>query len=177
MEIIRKWGMPTGDTFDCPPIGDLVKKYLTMSKTSIDPFARNKRWATYTNDLNPDTKAEFHIDAFDFLVMLKEKEVRADLIIFDPPYSTRQMKELYEGIGLKLTQKDTQRTGRWSKEKAFMNENLLLPGGVFLNFGWSSNGMGKTRGYEIVEILLVSHGGAHNDTICTVERKLQELLI
>ena len=32
--------------------------------------------------------------------------------------------------------------------------------------------MGNKRGYEIIEILLVSHGSAHNDTICVVERKL-----
>jgi hypothetical protein len=26
-------------------------------------------------------------------------------------------------------------------------------------------------GFELLEILLVPHGGSHNDTICTVERK------
>jgi len=30
--------------------------------------------------------------------------------------------------------------------------------------------MGKNRGFEIVEILLVAHGGHHNDTIVTVEK-------
>lgn len=28
------------------------------------------------------------------------------------------------------------------------------------------------NGFEIIEILLVAHGGMHNDTIVTVERKL-----
>jgi hypothetical protein len=32
--------------------------------------------------------------------------------------------------------------------------------------------MGKTNGFEIEEILLVPHGGWHNDTIVTVERKV-----
>jgi hypothetical protein len=32
--------------------------------------------------------------------------------------------------------------------------------------------MGKTRGFEIIEILMVCHGGNINDTICTVERKI-----
>jgi hypothetical protein len=32
--------------------------------------------------------------------------------------------------------------------------------------------MGKNRGFEIVEILIVAHGGHHNDTLVTVERKL-----
>jgi len=39
-----------------------------------------------------------------------------------------------------------------------------------ISFGWNSGGIGKTNGFEILEILLVAHG-AHNDTICTVERK------
>ena len=49
---------------------------------------------------------------------------------------------------------------------------LITPGGVVLSFGWSSNGMGLGRAYQIEEILMVAHGGAHNDTICMVERKL-----
>lgn len=28
------------------------------------------------------------------------------------------------------------------------------------------------RGFEMIEILLVPHGGSKNDTICTVEKKL-----
>jgi hypothetical protein len=48
---------------------------------------------------------------------------------------------------------------------------VMLPGSIVLSFGWNSNGMGKTRGYELQEILLVAHGGAHNDTICLAEKK------
>jgi hypothetical protein len=32
--------------------------------------------------------------------------------------------------------------------------------------------MGKGRGYQMEELLLVAHGGAHNDTIVVVERKV-----
>ncbi|MFH1422601.1 MAG: hypothetical protein ABIH42_07820 [Planctomycetota bacterium] len=41
-------------------------------------------------------------------------------------------------------------------------------------FGWNSIGMGINRKYEILEILLVSHGGMHNDTICMAEHKIAE---
>ena len=37
----------------------------------------------------------------------------------------------------------------------------------------NSIGIGKKKGFEIIEILLVCHGRAHNDTIVTVERKVQ----
>jgi len=33
--------------------------------------------------------------------------------------------------------------------------------------------MGKKMGFELIEILLVCHGSDHNDTIVTVERKVQ----
>jgi hypothetical protein len=99
MQINRKWAIPSSDTFDVPPIGEFVKSYLRQAKVSVDPFARNKRWATYTNDLNPNTEAEYHLDVADFLKILVEKEVKADLVIFDPPYSPRQVKEMYSGFG------------------------------------------------------------------------------
>jgi len=42
--------------------------------------------------------------------------------------------------------------------------------------GWDSNGFGKNRGFELIELLLVCHGGRHNDTIVTVERKVNTTL-
>lgn len=38
------------------------------------------------------------------------------------------------------------------------------------------NGIGLKRGFEMIEILLVPHGGSKNDTIVTVERKSQHKL-
>jgi len=46
--------------------------------------------------------------------------------------------------------------------------------GIVVSFGWNSGGIGKKYGFEIEEILLVPHGGSHNDTIVTVERKIKE---
>jgi len=170
------YGWPTKDTFDCPPIGTFVRKYLTKSKISVDPFARNKRWATYTNDLNPKTKAEYHMDAYDFLVMLKEKEVKADLIIFDPPYSLEQLKRSYEDVGRYYTLEDGWKPNRWSQEKDVCVE-LLIDGGFFLQFGWTSWGMSRRRGFEPIEVLLVCHFADHHDTICPAERKTQRRLV
>lgn len=174
----RLWAMPTADTFDCPPIRDFVKKYLRQSKVSIDPFARNKRLATHTNDLNPATAAEFHMTALEFLEILKERGVKSDLVIFDPPYSMEQCKRVYESVGRAVTMQDTQDWGRWTREKRLIAE-LLDIGGVCLSFGWNSNGVGLQNLFKIEEIMIVAHGGAHNDTICLAERKLahQPILI
>lgn len=171
MRMSRAWAMPTADTFDCPPIGDLVRRYLRG--VSVDPFARNKRWATHTNDLNPNTAAEHHMDAGDFLRNLSLDGVRADVVLFDPPYSPRQISECYRDAGLQVGMKETQNSALYKRVRDAMM-GLVVQGGMVLSFGWNSAGMGISRGYDIEEILLVCHGGAHNDTICTVEKRVSE---
>lgn len=110
------------------------------------------------------------MDAKDFLDMLLRTGVIADLVIFDPPYSPRQLRECYQDIGRLVTKAETQRPCGWAKERAII-DSILAPGGIVLSFGWNSNGMGKRRGYAPIEILLCAHGGGHNDTICIAERK------
>lgn len=168
----REWSMPNRDTFSIKPIGKFVHRYLDKSEMSIDPFARNKNWATHTNDLDPSTSAQHHMDAEEFLKCAGRQHGREfDLVIFDPPYSPRQISECYKSIGLKVGMKETQNAALYARVREFITP-ILKPGGVVLSFGWNSSGMGKIRGYEIEEILLVCHGAAHCDTICLAERKL-----
>lgn len=167
----RVWAMPNKNTFDIPPIRALVRQYLNASKVSIDPFARNKRWATYTNDLNPDTAAECHFEALEFLAQLKARGVVADLVLFDPPYSARQVMECYNAVGRTVTMEDTQGAS-WANWKAAIAE-ICTPDATVLSFGWNTNAMGIQHGFVIKEILLVAHGGVHNETICTIERKVE----
>lgn len=83
----RTWAMPSASTFTIKPIRELVKRYLNKAEVSIDPFARNCGWATYTNDLSPDTTAGYHLPASEFLELMVERGVQADVVLFDPPYS------------------------------------------------------------------------------------------
>lgn len=169
MKITRKWAMPSSDTFDVPPIGEFVKSYLRKSKISVDPFARNKGWATYTNDLSPLASAEYHLEALDFLEMMGMMGVVADLVIFDPPYSPRQLAECYEQVGRVSTMEDMQALS-WSNWKSAISK-IVPVGGIVLSFGWNSVGMGKKYAFDIIEIMMVCHGGMHNDTICMAERR------
>jgi hypothetical protein len=169
MKFSRAWAMPNHETFSIAPIGDFVRRYLSASKVSIDPFARNKRLATYTNDLDPTTQADSHMDAEEFCKQLGKP---IDLVLFDPPYSPRQISECYKNIGMEVGMKETQSALLYKRVRdAF--DPIVEVGGIVLSFGWNTVGMGKGRGYEIEEILLVCHGGAHNDTICLAERKLE----
>ncbi len=166
----RVWSMPSADTFSVPPVGVMVMRYLRASKVSCDPFARNNRWATHSNDLNPATKADHHMDAEDFLRMLADQGVRCDLAILDPPYSPRQISECYKAAGVTCGMRETQNAALYSRVKSAL-VGVLTEDAIVLSFGWNSSGMGIKHGFEQIEIMLVCHGGAHNDTICVAERR------
>ena len=68
--------------------------------------------------------------------------------------------------------RDGQICGRWTELKDTLSQKLQ-PGGITISFGWNSEGFGIGRGYQLEEIMLVAHGSGHNDTIVTVERKIQ----
>ena len=170
MEINRVWAMPNKWTFEIKPIRKLIYKYGGDFKEWIDPFAGMNSPAEIRNDLNPDMPAEYHLKAKEFA---KQLNSQFNGCLFDPPYSNRQIKECYESIGLTFNQNDSQ--GLFQKEKKIFAP-LIRTGGFAICFGWSSNGFGKQLGFKLVEILLVSHGGSHNDTIVTVEQKFQDKL-
>jgi hypothetical protein len=171
MKFSRHWAMPNRDTFSVAPIGDFVRGYLAGSKVSVDPFARDKRWATHTNDLNPATAAEHHMDAEAFCLMLAAKGVKADLVLFDPPYSPRQISECYKAIGLEVGMKETQSALLYQRVRDAIVP-LCTPDAVVLSFGWNCCGMGKRHGFKQIEIMICDHGGAHNATLCLAEHRL-----
>lgn len=167
----RCFAMPSAGTFSIRPIREFVQRYMAGAQVSVDPFARNEKLATHTNDINRNTLADAHMDAEDFLVYLAGRGVVADLVLFDPPYSPRQVSEHYKSAGREVTAEDTQ-NGRLYRRVRNAIDQIISPRGVVLSFGWQSMGMGIGRGYLPVEILMVPHGGGHNDTICLAERKL-----
>lgn len=174
IQFSRCFAMPNAATFSIRPIGEFVQRYMANAKVSVDPFARNRDWATFTNDINPATTAQSHQDAEAFLADLAAENVNADLVLFDPPYSPRQVMEHYQAAGIRVTQEDTQ-SGRLFRRVRDAIDKIVAPGGLVLSFGWQSIGMGIGRRYELIETMLVAHGGGHNDTICIAERKIADL--
>lgn len=168
MKIERIWAMPNKNTFDIKPIKKLIQEELDKDKLWIDPFANKNKLAKITNDLNPEYSTDYHLEALDFLKMFNDSSV--DGILYDPPYSPRQVSECYQNFGLEITMKTTQ-ASFWANHKKEI-ARILKKGGKVITFGWNSGGIGKTYGFKIERILLVPHGGWHNDTICVVEVKI-----
>ena len=162
MKINRVWFMPSKWTLTMKPVKELIASYLTDGW--IDPFAGENSPAEITNDIE-GRGAVFQMDALEFLKSRSSQSAKGCL--FDPPYSVEQCLRLY-------TPKHNGTAGRaeyWAKCKDEIARSTIK-GGYNISFGWDSVGIGKKRGFEIVEILLICHGACHNDTICTVERKL-----
>lgn len=146
----RAWAMPSHKTFTIKPIKELINKYGSYY---LDPFPY-----------------PFKEDAIDYLKGVETGS--CDMAVFDPPYSQRQLREMYDSNGLAFNH--PMNSSYWRNCKDEISRTLNL-NSICISFGWNSGGMGKSRGFEIIEILLIAHGGQHNDTICTVERKIKNL--
>lgn len=68
----------------------------TWGEVIIDPFANNNKLATITNDLDCQYDTNYHLDAYDFLKMFEDNSI--DTVLYDPPYSPRQVSECYKKI-------------------------------------------------------------------------------
>jgi tRNA1(Val) A37 N6-methylase TrmN6 len=152
--------MPNKNTFSIKPVKEIISKY--KSGFTIDPFANNSKLADLTNDINPEYNTNFHLDALDFLKQIQDSTV--DTVLFDPPFSPTQSKTKYG------TNSNLQTNKRyWTLLKKEI-QRIIKPNGIAISCAWNSGGIGKKYGFELVEIVLINHGGGRNDTIVTVER-------
>lgn len=172
VKIHKTWAMPNKRTFSIGPIRKLIDRYVKESgaKVIVDPFANDDRTGTIRNDLDPQFDTDYHLDAYDFLKVLETKS--ADMVLYDPPYSARQVSESYKKLGRSVNMETTQ-DSYWRKLKEQI-ARIVKPNGIVISLGWNSNGIGKKYGFEQEEILLVAHGSNHNDTIVVVEKKVDE---
>jgi hypothetical protein len=167
MRIERVWAMPNAWTFTIKPIKELLAEEV-VEGLWCDPFAGMNSPAQITNDLNPEAKAKYHLDALAFL-----QEQPPDTysgVLFDPPYSITQAAECYKSFGKEKLKVNVANMGYWAACKDEV-ARILRPGGKAIVFGWSTNGIGLNRGFRMERILIVPHGGSKNDTLVTVEVK------
>ena len=173
IKLSRVWAMPNTNTFSIKPIKELISRYKKEDEFSIDPFANNSTVAIVTNDsrqnddATPFYNSKHNEDAYDFLKMFDDNSV--DTVYFDPPYSFYQSKIKYK-TSTHLTISKSNK-GYWSKIKKEI-ARVLKPNGICISCGWNSGGIGKCNDMEILEILIVNHGGGRNDTIVTVDKKI-----
>ena len=171
MKMNRIWAMPNKWTFKIKPIKELLNRYVSKDVNEgywCDPFAGENSPAQVKNDIAGNVE-----HSMDAIVFLKSCESEAfDGVLIDPPYSLRQVSEHYKKAGVKVTGWHT--SAAWAATIKDEAARILKPNGIAICFGWNSMGLCKSRGFEMIEVLLVPHGGNKNDTIVTVERKIND---
>ena len=148
IQVEHIFAMPNKRTFQIKPIHELITK--ENGWLFIDPFP-----------------FDYKLEALEYLKSLQDNSV--DGVLFDPPYSPRQLKECYDSIGQSWDGRNT----IWSQWEAEITR-IIKPGGKCIKFGWNSHLVGK--GFELTRILLICHGSHHNDTIVTVQQKINQTL-
>lgn len=169
MIVDKTWCMPSKATFSIKPIREIVERVCKGKRKIVDPFANSSKYGTITNDLNPAFDTMYHMDALAFLRVLDDEV--ADVVLYDPPYSVAQAKICYDSFGKEKLEINVANSLYWANCKKEV-ARILKKGGVVMCCGWNSNGIGKGLGMEMTEIHLIAHGGIHNDTIVTIEKKL-----
>jgi hypothetical protein len=137
----------------------------------IDPFAgkTDVHGVDVTNDLNPKIQSDYTERAAEFLTRFEDSEVDGGVLL-DPPYSPRQIKECYDSVGIDINRESTQ-SSWWTDIKQAVRR-VTATGATVVTCGWQSDGVGLTTR----QILIVGHGGWHNDTIVVVEDRQQTRL-
>lgn len=161
--------MPNKNTFHLKTVREIIDKY--SFGLIIDPFANENKIASITNDIDERYNTDYHIDATDFLKMFKNNSVNT--VLYDPPYSPRQVSESYKKLGMSVNAQTTQ-SSYWKKHKEQI-ARILRIGGIVISCGWNSTGIGMCYGFEKLQITLICHGGHHNDTIIVVEEKVKDM--
>ena len=145
----------------------------------VDPFA-NDSFTQYlqgciTNDLNPKFNTNYNLEFKDFAYEMKELEHKFDLILFDPPYSLRQLKDQYDGIGKEL--KLWQTHNMWGEGKDVLAD-LVKVGGYVISLGWTTAGFGQKRGFQKKEVHVFEQAAREDrySMYVVVEQKTQTKL-
>ena len=125
MIITRAWAMPSPATFSIAPISALLDRWLSDRAVIIDPFCGDSLRGTYRNDLRNGIEATAWLDSLN---------VEADAVLFDPPYSPRQISESYKRVGLDVGMRETQ-NARLYKDAKDQLDRLLKPGGIAICCG------------------------------------------
>ena len=166
----RKWAMPNGNTFTIAPIKDFVEQEVNKGGIIVNPFANKCRYGTITNDLNPEFDTTNHMDALEFLKEIDSNY--ADLVLYDPPYSITQASQLYHEYGKEKLEVNVANMKYWKLCKDNI-ARILKSNGRVICCGWNTNGLGKNRGFQLDKVLIVYHSGSKNDTLVTLEHKVE----
>ena len=145
-------------TFQAPLIKEWVERMSTGKVLNLFAGMTRLNLPEVRVDLDPETNPDHCMDALEYVKNAALWELCFDTVILDPPYAYRKSMEKYKGYIA-------------SPFKQLKDELCYITkiGGRVITFGYHSNSMGRLRGFELTNVLLICHGGAQHDTIGIVE--------
>jgi hypothetical protein len=177
----------TNTPYDNPHIRRILDKEIDrmMWRTdgnglAVDGFARESFVCDLdcfiTNDLNPIFKTDYNLEWKDFAKQVQLGGHKPDLVFFDPPYSLRQLKEHYDGIGKDL---ELWQTHNMWKEGKDIIASCMPVGGRVVSLGWTTAGFGAKRGFDKVAIYVFEQAAREDrySLLVTIEQKVQHSLL
>lgn len=85
------------------------------------------------------------MDALDFLKIFDDNSV--DTVLYDPPYSPRQVSECYKKLGQTVNMQTTQ-ASYWSKQKEQIGR-VVKYNDIVITCRWNSGGIGKNMDLKL----------------------------
>ena len=148
-KITRLFSLPNKQPYKISHVKKIFKKYVYGHTLDLFPFPYQQ----------------------DALITIRNcKTESLDAITLDPPYSNYQLKKQYEDKGIAMITANRSYFAKLSEEI----KRTMKPGGYLISLGWNSK---RLAGFEFQEIILINHGSNHNDTILTVQRKINGSLL
>lgn len=148
-----------GSTFESPKLRRWTESHLGDADRILNPCAGTARLdvdgEVLRVDVNEDADADLNIDFRNLLDHVEPESF--DAIVYDPPYSYNQAVSKY---GLDIDRDDFY---FFSDRVMELFNTLLAPGGVFLQFGYTTAAMPPEYGYEVVGVSLFNKLGSQND--------------
>lgn len=155
---------PNGETFSAKKIRSWVEQHL--HGRVLNACAGETRLAhgseIVRNDICPDREADVHHDVTDLGHELEQSSF--SVILYDPPYSEYQARETYS-IEAGLPDR---------KEVAESLNQLLKPGGIIIQWGFSTTPLPLYDGYTTDEVAIWNLLGRQFDWFSSVIRKTPE---
>jgi hypothetical protein len=152
-------------TFGTKMVRDVVVDHLSgavlnacAGKTRLSQYVRDVN--IIRNDLNPDIPADSH---YDVRTIDEHYQLESfDVVINDPPFDAGRGEKLYEGFHA---------SGYIDARDAL--SPLVRPGGVYIELGWNSWGLGDKDGWEREEHHLYRQP-FKGDVHLVVERRIDQ---
>lgn len=154
---------PKRYTFEQPKLKQIIEGYCKGKVLNLFAGMVRLNVDEIRVDIDDTTKPDFLTDSYDFVCNWHGSKFMT--VILDPPYNVRKAREKYDGRYI----------GKFRKIKQIIPK-ILSPGGIIITLGYDSVGMSRSHGFEKTAIILVCHGGDHNDTICVIEKYVQPSL-